>query len=218
MRFPRDQSELVRRFGLETGRALRSAQWHRKNQTAEWKEFMARRAGVAEKLERDAQVVGPPPVPGEAITQSEEPVAMAREARTREEEMELSAYVNWRATMAIVRDAIRTRDTNLSAYLRAEGEAQKRFREARRLREGAEMAAGRLRPASEFGDLLKSVVMPLNAVLKNLPQEAGPRCNPFDHSFAIAALKEWLIDRYTPAFDRAVRELKKYETIPQTAG
>jgi len=214
MRFARDQSELVKRFSMETSRAVRSAQWHRKNQTTEWREFMARRAGAAEQLERaSVPVVGPMPdlIP---LTQSpEEPVALNRETRTREEEMEMAAFLNWKATMGIVRDAIRGRDTNLAAYLRAEGEAQKRFREARRLREQAEIAAGRLRPASEFADLLKSVVVPLKSVLKNLPREAGPRCNPFDHSFAIAALEEWLTDRFTPAFDAAVAQFRKYQPI-----
>jgi len=215
MRFSRDQSELVKRFAQETGRAVRSAQWHRKNQTPEWQNFVATRAGVAEKLSREpVPVVGPVPEENPInATGSEEPAAKDRPAQTREEEMEVMAWVNWRATAKIVHGAILGRDTNLAAYLKAEGEAQKRFREARRMREQAELNAGRLRPASEFLEIKNTLITALHNIMANMPMEAGPRCNPFDTDFAIQALQEWLHDRFTPALDDAVRAFSKYETF-----
>jgi hypothetical protein len=213
MRFSRDQSELVKRFALETGRAVRSAQWHRKEQSSEWREFVAARAGVAEKLSRDpVPAVGPVPESNPVnATEPDAPAAKDRAAQTREEEMELMAWVNWRATAQIVQGAIRGRDTNLAAYLKAEGEAQKRFREARRLREQAELNSGRLRPASEFLEIRNTLVTALHNILGNMPMEAGPRCNPFDADFAIQALQEWLQDRFTPALDEVIHAFSKYE-------
>ena len=220
MRFGRDQSELVKRFALETGRALRSAQWHRKEQSSEWREFVAARAGVAEKLSREGvPVVGPAPDdPVTNATEADAPAARDRAAQTREEEMELMAWINWRATAQIIQGAIRAKDTNLVAYLKAEGEAQKRFREARRLREQAELNAGTLRPASEFLEIKNTLITALHNIMANMPMEAGPRCNPFDGPFAIQALQEWLHDRFTPALDAAVQAFSKYEKIKTNPG
>ena len=128
------------------------------------------------------------------------------------------AFVNWKATAQIVQGALRGRDVNLAAYLRAEGEAQKRYRESRRHREQAELSSGLLRPASEFAEIQRVLVQGVRNVIENMPQEAGPHCNPFDHSFAIDALEQWKNNRFKPQLDAVMNQLSKYEKIeePQT--
>ena len=208
MRFGKDQAELVRRFALEKNVAVRTAQWHRKQQTGDWREFMAMRAGLAERFEKNIT-----PSPSlEIPAPVDEPAALNRPVASREEEMELQAYCTWKATAGLVQHSLKSRDPNLAAFLKAEGEAQKRFREARRMREQAEMASGRLRPASDFAELKRSVLMPLRNVLLNMPREAGPRANPFDHPFAIDALDEWVRDRFTPQLEAAMKALENYES------
>lgn len=208
MRFGKDQAELVRRFALEKNVAVRTAQWHRKQQTADWREFMSLRAGLAERFEKSLPVQAP--APGPSLV--EEPAALNRPVETREEEMELQAFCTWRATANLVSASLKGRDPDLPAFLRAEREAQKSYREAKRTREQAQMASGRLRPASDFAALKRTVIMPLRNVLLNMPRELGPRCNPFDHAFAIEAADEWVKDRFTPQLEAAIRALEEYES------
>lgn len=198
MRHSRLDFELVRRFAVETGRALRSAQWHRQKNSREWREFMAQA------------------VPPTAI------VTDRQDAATRftsaPEEMLEAALETWRDIADILRHARQTRDPNLAAFLKAEGEAQKRYREAKRLRDQELVSKGLLVPAKEFSDLKRSVLMPLRSVILNMPREAGPRANPFDHAYAVEALDEWVRDRFTPQLEAAISRVGHYAAAPDVEG
>lgn len=199
MRNSRQDSDLIKKFADETGLAVRSAQWHRATDSERWRQFLARNAPVALEVAASGAV------------------ANLAAGGSPEATMLRTALETWESVAALVRRARQQGHGNLPAFLKAEREAQKSYREAKRAHELQEVASGRLRPASEFAELQRLVLIPLRNVIANMPRELGPRCNPFDHAFAIEAADEWVKDRFTPQLEAAINRVARFEAAPAGA-
>jgi len=126
--------------------------------------------------------------------------------------MEREAYQFWQSVAATYGELLASRDINATQWSRAEKDAQESYRKAKRARETAEIAAGRLVPASQIADLRRRFIQPIRAVLANMPSEVGPRANSFDPAFGIQACQEWLRSRFTPQLAAVEKEFSKYDT------
>lgn len=71
-------------------------------------------------------------------------------------------------------------------------------REARRK---SEIEGGRLITAEALGEIVRTVIVPLKAVLESLPNDLGARLTPDDPTRGFAAAEEWLHLRLMPQYD-----------------
>jgi len=214
MRHGRDQHLLVKAYAAARKLSLRTAQLHRQKRTPEYLEFMARQANHAVRatsapvpkipFSDSFNATQPAPIAPIPFQESGDDLEKARR-------MESEAYQFWQSVAATYGELLSIRDLNATHWSRAEKDAQESYRKAKRARETAEIAAGRLVPASQIADLRRRFIQPIRSVLANMPSEVGPRANSFDPSFGIQACQEWLRSRFTPQLEAAVREFAKYE-------
>lgn len=197
MRYGRDQAELVKDFAVARGLKVRAAQVHRKNQSPEWTEFCQTRAARKEPTGEES---GPPAA-----------LEKPDEAKTPEDIMESSAFLSWKAIEREKRLAIQSRDPNVVALCKAEQLAQKSFRDAKRAREQADVAARRLVPLAEVNELRRRFVEPLANLVRNMPAEIGPKANSFDPNFAIQVCEQWLQFRFSPQLAKVDHAFSNYE-------
>ena len=214
MRIGRDQHHLVKAYAAERGISVRTAQLHRQVRQPEFLEFLSRQANA--KVVSDANPVpqlnamatpAPDSLPGAPVGQ---PSGQGAPDADREELMEQKAYESWRAVAEERNKAIVSRDPNIVAWCKAEAVAQESYRKAKRARENAAIATGRLIPAHVVAELRRRFILPLRAVIQNMPQEVGPRANPFDTSFGISACQEWVNTRFNAQLESAAGEILKY--------
>jgi hypothetical protein len=185
----RIEAELVRRLAAQAGvsdRAVRS--WRARN-SARWIDFLKRESM------RD-------------ITPIEAAALRSDLEKSSPEAEEASATRRFLLLEKELDSAVERGQLSALPVITRAAEASHRFlASVREARIAHDTALRRLVPAHEVDRIRREIIPALANVLKNMPQEAGPRCNPFDHSFAIAALSEWLRDRFTPALDAAMGKL-----------
>ena len=210
MRHARDQHLLVKAYAAARNISLRTAQLHRQKRDPLFLEFLARQANTAVRTAVapvrnispvDSLNATPPP----AFEDQGDDLEKSRR-------MEKEAYQFWQSVAATYGEYLASRDINATHWSRAEKDAQESYRKAKRARETAEIAVGRLVPASQIADLRRRFIQPIRAVLANMPSEVGPRANSFDPAFGIQACQEWLRSRFTPQLAAVEREFAKYDT------
>ncbi len=215
-------SEVVKAFAAATGRGRRSAQMHAKANSNEWLEFCK-----AQAAQRNTPPVvsfagtgnqAPPSSPSSSPANSDR-VPPPPAARTRAEEMELSAYYSWKVCAAEKLKGARINDPNLVSLARAEIECLKSYHLAKSAREKDEIASRSVYPASVIEEIRRKYITTLGSLLQNMPREVGPKILPFDPAYAVEVLEDWLIQRINPALQFSLEGLARYEspisTIPQ---
>lgn len=215
MRHGRDQHLLVKAYALARNISLRTAQLHRQKRTPEYLEFMSRQATNAVKTAAlPSRNISSPDLPNATPPPSFEDSGDDLEKAKR---MESEAFQFWQSVAATYGELLASRDLNATHWSRAEKDTQESYRKAKRHRETAEIAAGRLVPSSQIADLRRRFIQPLRAVLANMPSEVGPRANSFDPAFGIQACQEWVRTRFTPQLEAAAKEFSKYDGEPVNA-
>ena len=214
MRHGRDQHLLVKAYASSRNISLRTAQLHRQRRDPLFLEFMARQANTAIRTAAaPARTISISEIPNATPSFHEDTGDDLEKARR----MEREAYQFWQSVAATYGELLASRDINATQWSRAEKDAQESYRKAKRARETAEIAAGRLVPASQIADLRRRFIQPIRAVLANMPSEVGPRANSFDPAFGIQACQEWIRTRFTPQLEAAVKEFSKYDGEPEPA-
>jgi hypothetical protein len=196
MRIGRDQADLVKAFAEARGIKIRAAQVHRQKQSPEWIDFVQRRAS------------------GKVATVPTDLPAMDFDSSLSEEELiEKTAFENWKRIASAL--AASPNDANCAAMARGEQLAAESYRKAKRAREAAQVAAGKLVPVSVVMELRKRFIQPLRSLLENMPAEVGPRANSFDSTFAIQVCEEWLRNKFWPKLEEATMAFAKYKQAQQ---
>jgi hypothetical protein len=210
MRHGRDQHLLVKAYASARNISLRTAQLHRQRRDPLFLEFLSRQANTAVRTATApvGKISSSETFKATPVTQFEDSGDDLEKARR----MEREAYQFWQSVAATYGELLACRDINATQWSRAEKDAQESYRKSKRARETAEIAAGRLVPASQIADLRRRFIQPIRAVLANMPSEVGPRANSFDPAFGIQACQEWLRSRFTPQLAAVEKEFSKYET------
>jgi hypothetical protein len=210
MRHGRDQHLLVKAYATARNISLRTAQLHRQRRDPLFLEFLSRQANTAIRTAAAPvrQISTPESFNATPVASFEDTGDDLEKARR----MEKEAYQFWQSVAATYGELLASRDINATQWSRAEKDAQESYRKSKRARETAEIAAGRLVPASQIADLRRRFIQPIRSVLANMPSEVGPRANSFDPAFGIQACQEWLRNRFTPQLAAVEKEFSKYDT------
>ena len=171
-------SLIVKDYARETGCALRTAQLHAKLKDPRWTEYLAARGASA---------------PGPATTTEQSQPSNEMEARVRER-----AEMHQLVKTEVVRYLAAGDITMFVTLSRREEELDAAWRAATKDWLDFEKRAGRLverdRTLNDFRRTLASI----DAVLRNMPNELGPRLMPMSPTEGIAAVREWKATRLDP--------------------
>ena len=172
-------SLIVKDYARDTGCALRTAQLHAKLKDPRWNEYLASRGASAPG----------PAAPSEPQSQP----SSEMEARVRER-----AEMHQLVKTEVVRYLAAGDITMFVTLSRREEELDAAWRAATKDWLDFEKRAGRLverdRTLNDFRRTLASI----DAVLRNMPNELGPRLMPMSPTEGISAVREWKATRLDP--------------------
>ena len=172
-------SLIVKDYARDTGCALRTAQLHAKVKDPRWTEYLAARGASA-------------PGPA-ALTEPQSQPSSEMEARVWER-----AEMHQLVKTEVVRYLAAGDITMFVTLSRREEELDAAWRAATKDWLDFEKRAGRLverdRTLNDFRRTLASI----DAVLRNMPNELGPRLMPMSPTEGISAVREWKATRLDP--------------------
>jgi hypothetical protein len=192
----------IRAFAVHKGCAERTARWHRKTQSAEWMAWIVQAQG-------NVQVIETPTPPANGHTAPAKPLAESLpDALSRALTVEAEC---WRAVEACTeqkRLALAGRKSDMAlGWIKAEAEAIKSHREARRDRVQLSQSVGHLIPSSQIDDIRTNFLQPINDLFRTAASEIAAEANPLAPPIAQAAVTAWIRRRLQPQLLRLSKAL-----------
>jgi hypothetical protein len=200
----------IRAYGdSERGRplSLRSAMHHRTTDSQAWRDFMTTdsRGEACEIIPRAPTIRA---VAGKVCVA---PAAMsvAEDERTIEQQAEVSAWEGYVAAMHLQTESIKGADpVTAIAAVKLGLESHKLVCRTRADREQAEVAAGRLIPASEI-QAMRSGLMRIADLINGMDSELCVAANPDNPQVAKAALRAWVDGKFAAMVRGAMDQLRE---------
>jgi hypothetical protein len=157
----------------------------------------------------NVQVIETPPAPSNGHTLPPPPADQPLpDALARAETVEAEC---WKAVEACTREkrlALAGRKSDMAlGWIKAEAEAIKSHREARRDRVQLAQTAGHLIPSSEIDDIRNNFLSPINDLFRTAAAEIAAEANPLAPAIAQAAVTGWIRRRLQPQLQRLSKAL-----------
>ena len=107
------------------------------------------------------------------------------------------------------------RIATLPPLLKSAQEAQKLLDACRESRRRTDLASGQTFSREDLRSIVAAMGR-LGEIMRNMPNELGPKANPMDARFGIDACHEWHRNRFETALEKAIGEVTRLQPMEAT--